>query len=87
MNVKAGDKLIAIIDAYPVNQKPTDVQLLKISKGTTVTLQTLGRKYANTHLISVELEWSKAVFNPLYYLSMFQKVEECGDLPVHYIIE
>jgi C-terminal processing protease CtpA/Prc len=79
MNIKAGDKIIAIIDAYPVNVKPTDIPLLKISKGTTVTLQILGKKYANTHLISVELERSKAVFNPLYYLSMFQKVEECND--------
>jgi hypothetical protein len=87
MNIKSGDKLIAIIDALPVNLRASDIEICKILKGEVVTLQKVGKPYNNTTLITLDLERKKSVFSPLYYASAFQKVEEVNDVPVYYKIE
>ncbi len=91
----AGDEIIAIMDAYPINYANVDRESYKIPKGTKTFIIDVGTIYQNTQLIKIATGGTfKLALNhrgklPTYYASCFSLVNEKTldtDIPFWYTI-
>lgn len=91
---KAGDNIIAILDAYPSNYPNPEKESFKIPKGTQTHILDVGKVYNNTQLIKIAtggVFTLPAAFKgkmPCYYSSCFTLYEELLDImvPIWYTI-
>jgi len=89
---KAGDQIIAILDAYPSNYTESSKAGYKIAKGTKTHIIDVGKVYNNTQLIQVGTtgmsKFATRQKVPVYYASCFTLYDESFDLqvPVWYTI-